>query len=169
MMDVLLNILDTLVREQIASDILTVTSRADCSRLAMRSNRGDPDGRSMVTGRVESDQSVLVRLFALLTSRERLSVRVRVWGQDGSVSEWSDSVSIEAGLLSTSDWSARFISPAWDEDTSRVNPSPYLRREFELRTGIKSARLYITSLGVSEALIMGQWLVIMYSPRMDGL
>jgi alpha-L-rhamnosidase len=117
----------------------------------------DPDGRLHgQTGRVESDQSVLVAWpFALLTSRERLSVRVRVWGQDGSVSEWSDSVSIEAGLLSTSDWSARFISPVWDEDTSRVNPSPYLRREFELRTGIKSARLYITSLGVSEALING--------------
>jgi alpha-L-rhamnosidase len=109
------------------------------------------------TGRVESDQSVLVSWpFAPLTSREQLIVRVRVWDKDGNVSEWSNTISIEVGLLSTSDWSAHFISPAWDEDTSRSNPSPYLRREFELRGKIKSARLYITSLGLYEAQLNGQ-------------
>ena len=79
----------------------------------------DPDGKLRdQTGRVESDQSVLVAWpFAPLTSREQLSMRVRVWDKDGSVSEWSDAVSVEAGLLSASDWKARFISPTWDEDT----------------------------------------------------
>jgi hypothetical protein len=56
-------------------------------------------------------------------------------------------------LLSTSDWSARFISPTWDEDAA-LNPSPYLR-EFELRAGIKSA-LHITSLGCKP----DQWKVV---------
>ena len=108
------------------------------------------------TGKVESDQSVLVPWpFAPLSSREQLTVRVRVWGKDGNVSEWSDAVSLEAGLLSTSDWTARFITPTRDEDTSKSNPSPYLRREFELRAGIKSARLYITSLGVHETELNG--------------
>ena len=109
------------------------------------------------TGKIESDQSVLVAWpFEPLSSREQLSVRVRVSGKDGNVSEWSDAVSLEAGLLSASDWTAQFISPTWDEDVSRSNPSPYLRREFELRAGIKSARLYITSLGVYEAEINGK-------------
>jgi len=109
------------------------------------------------TGKVDSDQSVLVAWpFAPLTSREQLSVRVHVWGKDGNVSEWSDVVSLEVGLLSASDWSARFITPTWDEDTSKSNPSPYLRSEFELRAGIKSARLYITSLGLYEAQLNGQ-------------
>jgi alpha-L-rhamnosidase len=63
---------------------------------------------------------------------------------------------VEAGLLHGEDWSADFVSPAWDEDVARSNPSPYLRREFELRSGIKSARLYITSLGLYEAEINGQ-------------
>ena len=40
------------------------------------------------TGRVESDQSVLVHWpFTPLVSQERLSVRVRVWGTDGHPSE----------------------------------------------------------------------------------
>src|SRR5215204_4842281 len=60
------------------------------------------------TGHVESDQSILVDWpFTPLSSREHLSVRVRVWDQDNSVSEWSDAVSLEAGLLSTSVWKAR--------------------------------------------------------------
>lgn len=117
----------------------------------------DTSGKlSRQTGKVESNQSMLVAWpFTPLSSREQLSVRVRVWGNDGSASEWSDAVSLEVGLLSTSDWNAKFISPTWDEDTSKSNPSPYLRREFELRAGIKSARLYITSLGVYEAELNG--------------
>jgi len=109
------------------------------------------------TEHIESDQSVLVPWpFEPLSSRERISIRVRVWGKDGSESDWSEPVAIETGLLSGSDWSARFISPAWEEDTIKSNPAPYLRHEFELHAGIKSARLYITSLGLYEAEINGQ-------------
>ncbi len=108
------------------------------------------------TGRVESDQSVLVAWpFEPLQSREQLSVRVRVWGNDGQVSAWSQSEMLEAGLLQPADWSAHFVSPAWKEDISHPNPAPHLRREFELRPGVKAARLYITSLGLYEAQING--------------
>ena len=109
------------------------------------------------SGRIESDQSVLVAWpFPPLASRKRLYICVRVWGKDGSISDWSEPVAIETGLLSASDWSARFISPDWQEDTTKSNPSPYLRREFDLRADIKSARLYITALGLYEAEINGQ-------------
>jgi alpha-L-rhamnosidase len=109
------------------------------------------------TGRIESNQSVLVDwAFAPLQSRKRIQLRVRVWGADGNASDWSEAVSVETGLLHADDWSAEFITPAWDEDTSKPNPAPYLRREFELRSGIKSARLYVTALGVYEAQLNGQ-------------
>ncbi len=109
------------------------------------------------TCRVESAQSVLVDWpFAPLTSREQVSVRARVWGVDGSASDWSEPVSLETGLLAESDWSARFISPDWDEDTTKSNPAPYLRREFELKSEIQSARLYLTALGLYEAELNGQ-------------
>lgn len=109
------------------------------------------------TERIESEQSVLVAWpFAPLTSRQRVSVRVRVWGADNVVSDWSESVPVEAGLLHAEDWQAQFITPTWDEDTTKSNPSPYLRREFELKAGITSARLYITALGLYEAELNGQ-------------
>ena len=111
------------------------------------------DGQLRVrTGRVESGQSVLVDWpFEPLRSREQIGLRVRVWGTDGAVSAWSDARFLETGLLHPADWSACFVSPIWGEDTSRSNPAPYLRREFELRSPVKSARLYITALGVYEA------------------
>ena len=118
----------------------------------------DADGKLRDgTGKIDSDRSILVSWpFEPLSSRERISLRVRVWGNDGNASEWSEAVPLEAGLLSSSDWTARFITPTWDEEITRSNPAPYLRREFELRSGIRSARLYITSLGLYEAQINGK-------------
>lgn len=108
------------------------------------------------TGRTESEDSVLIPWpFAPLHSRDRLEVRVRVWGVDGVATDWSDRYPLEAGLLDAADWSARFVSPGWDEDTTRPQPGPLLRKEFRVRPGVVQARLYVTSLGVFEALING--------------
>lgn len=116
-----------------------------------------PEGqRRDQTGRVESEQSVLVPWpFASLSSRERLAIRVRVWGNDGHPSAWSDLYPVEVGLLLASDWSARFVTPDWNEDTSRPQPAPSLRHEFDVLPGIADARLYVTALGVYEAQING--------------
>jgi alpha-L-rhamnosidase len=109
------------------------------------------------TGVVQADQSVLVPWpFAPLGSRERQAVRVRVWGVDGSTSAWSAAYPVEIGLLHPADWAARFVTPGWDEDTSRSQPAPLLRREFPVKTGVAQARLYVTALGVYEAQINGQ-------------
>ncbi len=108
------------------------------------------------TGRIESEDSVLAPWpFAPLRSRERLEVRVRAWGMDGEPSEWSERYPVEAGLLDAGDWSASFVTPGWDEDTSNPQPGPLLRKEFPVGMGVKRARLYVTALGVFEALING--------------
>lgn len=114
---------------------------------------GRPRGR---TGRIESDQSVLVSWpFDPLGSRERVVVRVQVWGTDGSESAWSEPRAVEAGLFDAADWTARFVTPAWNEDTSRDQPCPFLRREFDLRAPARRARLYVTALGVYEVQLNG--------------
>ncbi len=106
--------------------------------------------------RVESDQSVLVSWpFAPLLSRECLTVRVRVWGTDGQPSAWSRPTCIEAGLFSPSDWTACFVTPDWEEDTSQTQPAPLLRREFFVQAGVVKARLYVTALGLYEAELNG--------------
>jgi alpha-L-rhamnosidase len=93
--------------------------------------------------------------FAPLAARERRLVRVQVWGADGQVSAWSELASVEAGLLQPGDWSARFITPDWEEETTRPQPCPLLRHEFDLRPNVRQARLYITALGVYSAEING--------------
>src|SRR2546421_4193009 len=108
------------------------------------------------TERVESDQSVLVSWpFAPLSSRERLTVRVRVWGIDGRSSAWSKSSPVEAGLLHADDWTAQFVTSDWEEDSGRSRPGPLLRREFDVHPGVTRARLYVTALGVYEAQLNG--------------
>ncbi len=114
-------------------------------------------GQTQTSGRIESAESVLqVWPFAPLHSREQFFLRVRVWGQDGSASTWSEAVEAEIGLLNQSDWQSQFVGQAWPEDTAKLEPSPYLRQEFELRGPIKKARLYISALGVYEAYLNGK-------------
>jgi len=108
------------------------------------------------SGRVGSDQSVLVPWpFEALESRQLINLRVRVWDQDGNVTDWSEPAPVEIGLLQVKDWSARFISPDWEEDTTTPQPAPILRREFAVRAGVKSARLYASALGVFELELNG--------------
>ncbi len=114
---------------------------------------GSPRGE---TGRVESAESVLVAWpFAPLASREQVAVQVRVWGADGEASPWSEPAWVEAGLLDAADWSAEFITPAWDEDTGVPQPCPLFRREFTVRPGVARARLYATALGLYEMQLNG--------------
>lgn len=106
------------------------------------------------TGKIASDQSVLVPWpFAALASRERVLVRVRVWGNDGVVSPWSELMPVEAGLLASTDWEAQFITPANATDEAAL---PLLRRSFTVRPELATARLYITALGAYEAELNGQ-------------
>jgi alpha-L-rhamnosidase len=101
------------------------------------------------SGRVESDESVLVGWEAPeLRSRERRSVRVRVWGPDGA-SGWSPPAKVEAGLLEPSDWTAAMVAPAQDR------PVALLRRELRLDGEVASARLYATAHGVYELELNG--------------
>jgi alpha-L-rhamnosidase len=109
-------------------------------------------------GRVPSDESVLVRWpSAPLLARQRVSVRVRVWGGDGGESSWSEPVAIEAGLFGAADWSAEWITPVTVDPLDRMAPSPFLRRSFVLALRrVMRARLYVTSAGVHRVHLNGQ-------------
>ena len=115
------------------------------------------NGELFETKKISSSESVLVPwAFADLKSREQVSVRVRVWDQNQDVSNWSEMLTLELGLLESEDWTARFVSPKIPEDITKPEPAKLLRRVFSVRSSVKQARLYVTSLGVYEAEINGQ-------------
>ncbi len=91
-----------------------------------------------------------------LTSRKRVYWQVRVWDQAGTCSGWSDPAWFEMGLLHPSDWNADWIHPRIEEDLSKSQPSPLLRREFSVTGQVKSARVYVTSLGLYELTLNGK-------------
>jgi alpha-L-rhamnosidase len=80
---------------------------------------------------------------------------VRVEGSDGYLSAWSEFYPVEAELLQAGGWSARFVTPHWEEDLTRPQPCPFLRRDFDVRPGVTRARLYVTALGVYEVQLNG--------------
>lgn len=109
------------------------------------------------SGRVVSEASVFVDYAGPPTvSRTRYFWRVRVWNTSGRSSTWSPVAHWETGLLAPEDWSARWIGPEPTASDSLPAPSPLLRRAFRVSGPVRSARLYVTSLGLYELHLNGQ-------------
>jgi len=58
-------------------------------------------------------------------------------------------------ILDEAAWEADWITPTWEEDVKKSNPSPYLRKEFTLGKSVKKARLYISAHGLYQVEING--------------
>ena len=106
------------------------------------------------SGRVCSDQSLDIPYEGRdLESRERVTWKVKYWDQDGEESPWSDPASIEMGLLSRGDWSAKWISSK--ATSAEVESVRYFRKAFSLEQAPTSARVYVTSRGLFDLWING--------------
>ncbi len=133
----------------------------------------DAEGKTLWnSAKVESSQSVKVPYDGRMPySRERLTWRVRVWDEKGDISEWSDTASFESGLLTNLEWRGKWISTTnkntiveekrYKGKKPRVCkiaklPPTYLRKELDLKTSIKKARLYVTSRGIYQVYINGK-------------
>lgn len=101
--------------------------------------------------------SVLVRWpFPPLGSRERREVRVRVLGEDGSVSAWSEWAPVEAGLLHETDWAAQMVGPD-PEGALATERAPLVRGAVDVRDApIRRARIYATAHGLVQLELNGQ-------------
>lgn len=89
-----------------------------------------------------------------LMSTQRVAWRVRAEAGDG-MGEWSPWHRFEVGLLND-DWTASWISPVEGSDPGYGRrPAHRLALDFHVSTGIVSARLYATALGVYESFVNG--------------
>jgi len=108
------------------------------------------------SGRVESDQSIqVVYAGKPLTSRQRVYWRVRVWDEADALLE-SDTTWFEMGLLARAEWKAKWIGATLTGGPRTTIPAPYLRKAFTLPAKVKTARLYITALGLYDCTINGK-------------
>ena len=107
--------------------------------------------------KVVSDASVFVDYAGPpAVSRTRYYWRVRVWDTNSRASPWSPVAYWEMGLLQPSDWTALWIGAPPTSSDSLPSPSPLLRRAFRVDDPVRSARLYVTSLGLYELYLNGQ-------------
>jgi len=143
---------------QIQAEGRGVTQSAYQIRVAL-SERDLRAGTNLLwdSGRVNSDESIH-RVYGgpPLQSRQRYFWQAQIWDASGRASGWSEPAFWEMGLLRPSDWQANWIEPDRQEDVSKPQPAPMLRRSFKVNGAVQSARLYITSRGLYEAYLNGR-------------
>ena len=109
------------------------------------------------SGKQSSDASIQVEYGGpALESRKIYFWQVRVADNHGHLSEWSKPAHWEMGLLEPTDWKAKWITPKLPEDESKLNPAPFLRREFSVNKRVERARLYATAMGLYEISLNGK-------------
>lgn len=120
-------------------------------QVAYRIRAGDWD-----SGRVESDQSVLVPYGGPpLRSGQRVTWSVQVW-TDAGESDWADPSWWEMGLLAPDDWQARWIEPV--EHVERLpgpHPAWLFRGTCVLDGDVERARISATAHGIYELFLNG--------------
>ncbi|OMF27578.1 alpha-L-rhamnosidase [Paenibacillus sp. FSL H8-0548] len=107
--------------------------------------------------RIESEQSVHIELAAFQSeSSKRYYYHVRAWNQEREESAWSETAFWEMGLLQPKEWTGNWITAPLALLPVESEPSPMLRKTFELTGKVKKARLYATALGLYELELNGK-------------
>lgn len=89
-----------------------------------------------------------------LSSRQRVEWSVTLWDENDEEGE-RETACFETGLLSSSDWKAKWITGDYAPKKSRRYPVDCFKKSFTA-IGVKSARLYITACGLYEANLNGK-------------
>ncbi|WAJ71736.1 alpha-L-rhamnosidase [Catenovulum adriaticum] len=93
-----------------------------------------------------------------LSSRQKVYWRVRNWGKNDLISDWSEPKAFELGLLNNNDWQAQWIGhpdTQLDKTPSQalLATPQYFRKTFSVKKDIIKARLYISAKGLFKPFI----------------
>jgi alpha-L-rhamnosidase len=106
------------------------------------------------SGLVKSS-SMRCRYNGNVTSRDIVTWQVLLYDENGKAGKWSDEQHFELGLLSSSDWTAKWICGAGTDKKERL-PADYYNKTFQTTGKVVKARLYTTACGIYEASINGE-------------
>jgi alpha-L-rhamnosidase len=127
---------------QTAWQILVASSREN-----LAADRGD----LWDSGKVSTDQTTLIAYAGrAMASSQQVFWKVRSWDRNGQPTAWSEPATWTMGLLSPSDWTARWLTSA-----ERVE-NLLLRREFTVKPGLRRALAHVTGLGQYELFLNGR-------------
>ena len=90
-----------------------------------------------------------------LASRQRVEWSVTLWDETDREGEPSETAFFETGLLSASDFTAKWISGNYRVNEKKRYPVDCFKKEFAAHN-VAKARLYITACGLYEATINGK-------------
>ena len=142
------------------------------------------EGTFYDTGKKASGENLCKLGRILMKSAARYYWAVKIWNQKGEESPWSAPAEFETGLLYAKDWTAKWVEPyqrpvCRDGITRRTpgsrsgssqvlreylkpvdehlfNPCPMLRKEFQVNSRVKRARLYATAHGIYSLELNGK-------------
>ena len=89
-----------------------------------------------------------------LTSRSRVTWKVRLWNEIDAPGEWSEEAVFELGLLDEKDWTAKWLAGDYEAKRTEHAPVDCFRKRFSAKN-IKKVRLYATACGIYELTING--------------
>ncbi|MEZ5103512.1 MAG: family 78 glycoside hydrolase catalytic domain [Draconibacterium sp.] len=106
------------------------------------------------SGKTESSASIFVPYHGKKLSSGISGVwKVRIWDNNGNVSQWSEPASFGIGLLNEDDWQAKYVAYNTDAGYSEC---PQLYKSFNVdETGSKYL-LHVNSLGYHEVFLNGK-------------
>lgn len=113
------------------------------------------DGKTVWdSGKIHSD-SMRAEYPHALVSRQRVTWKVRLWDENDAAGDWSEEAFFETGLLSPSDWQAKWIAGNYRVRKKRRYPVDCFRKTFNVKD-VRKARLYVTACGLYELAINGK-------------
>ena len=135
-----------------------ISWRCSCPQSAYCIEVTDDDGKVVWnSGRVNSAQSRWISWDGEDLEENRIvSVRVKLADEQGNWGEFSAPFRIAYGKQSADNWGdARWIRYGYNNNSATL-PSPYFRKEFGVKNGLKQAVLSISAHGIFEASLNGQ-------------